>query len=311
VEEFIPYVFQIMAALLEANPSQPLPTEYHPLIAPILGPTLWEQRGNIPALVRLLSAIIVRATNELVTGGQVENVLGIFQKLVATRTNEAYGFDLLECAVSAFPPAALEQYWVHLLNIMLTRLSAKQAQTFQLRFIRFYHFVSARDDKGLGTDFFVAATDRVQQDVFRQLYTGIILPKTQELARPTDRKVAAISLTKTLADSKAFVERYPKGWPLTCNALLKLLEDPPLPSKGDDAIAELDVEDSSFGVGFTQLNTIRKSTEDPYPEIQDLRKWVGQYLRAADQKHGGRIGKVVSETLSDDAKKVLNAYMAL
>jgi len=304
-------VFQLMAALLEAEPSKPLPEQYKPMIAPILGPQLWETRGNIPALVRLLSAIIPRASNELVSANQVEHVLGIFQKLVSTKIYEGYGFDLLETVIGTFSASALEPYWVHILNIMLTRLQSKQSQGFQLRFVRFYHFVASRDDQGLGTDFFVAATDRVQQDIFRQLYLSIILPKTQELARPLDRKVAAISLTKTLANSQAFVDRYPKGWPLTCNALLKLLEDPPLPPKADDMVAELDVEDSSFGVGFTQLNTVRRPTSDPFPEVTDLRKWVGHYLRAADQKHGGRIAKVVEQTLSPDAKKVLSAYMTL
>ncbi|KAJ9612191.1 importin-alpha export receptor [Cladophialophora chaetospira] len=311
VEEFIPYVFQLMAAMLEANPEKPLPTVYVSLIAPILGPSLWDQRGNIPALVRLLSAIIPRAASELVSGNQVQGVLGIFQKLVSTKVNESYGVDLLETAISTFSPSTLEPYWTDILNILLTRLQGKQSLSFQLRFIRFYHFVGARDDKGLGVDFFVAATDRCQQDVFRQLYLQIILPKTQELARPSDRKTAAISFTKTLADSKAFVERYPKGWPLTCNALLKLLEDPPVVARGDDAIAELDVEDSSFGVGFTRLNTIRQTTPDAFPEVTDLRKWVGQYLKAADQRHGGRIGRVVNENLSPDAKKVLHAYMTL
>lgn len=311
VEEFTPYVFQLMAALLEAESTKPLPSEYRPLIAPILGPTLWEQRGNIPALVRLLCAIIPRAADEMVAANQVESVLGIFQKLVSTKVYEGYAFDLLETTVSTFKPATLEPYWVPILNIMLTRLQAKQSQGFQMRFVRFYHFVASRDDKGLGADFFVAATDRVQQDIFRQLYLSIILPKTQELARPQDRKIAAISLTKTLADSQAFVQRYPKGWPLTCNALLKLLEDPPLPSKADDGIAELDVEDSSFGVGFTQLNTVRPPAIDEFADVSDLRKWVGHYLKAADQRHGGRIAKVVNETLSPDAKKVLNAYMTL
>jgi exportin-2 (importin alpha re-exporter) len=93
--------------------------------------------------------------------------------------------------------------------------------------------------------------------------------------------------------------------------LLKLLEDPPLPPTEADVVAELDVEDSSFGVGFTQLNTVRRPTSDPFAEVTDLRKWVGQYLKAADQRHGARIGRVVNEGLSPDAKKVLNAYMML
>lgn len=315
VDEFMPYVFQLLAALFEKEPSKPLPPQFSPLIAPVLMPVLWESRGNVPALVRLLSAIVPRATNDLIQNNQVQNVLGLFQKLVSTKANEQYGFDLLETVITAFPAASLEPYWTSILNIMLTRLQGKNAASFTLRFVRFYHFVAARDDKGLGADFLVAETDKVQNDVFRGLYLTIVLPKTQELARPLDRKTAAVSLTKTLADSQAFVTRYPKGWPLTCNALLKLLENPPIPVRDGDLIMDQDIEDSTFGVGFTSLNTIRKTPVDPFEDIpsmepNDLRRWVGQYLKAADQRHGGRIGQVVAN-MSNDAQKVLTGYMAL
>jgi exportin-2 (importin alpha re-exporter) len=309
VEEFMPYVFQLLAALLEVEPDKPLPPAFQPMVAPIIAPQIWESRGNIPALVRVLAATIPRASQDMIKNNQLEGILGIFQKLVSTKVFEGYGFDLLEAVIQTFPAPSLEPYWIHLITIMLTRLQ-NPTQSFQLRFVRFYHFVASRDDKGLGADFFVAATDKVQNDVFRQLYTGIILPKTQELARPIDRKIAAVSLTKTLTDSEAFVTRYPKGWPLTCNTLLKLLEDPPLPPKADDMIVDHDVDDNSFGVGFTQLNTIRKPITDPFAEIPDLRKWVGQYLKAADGRHAGRIGLSV-QLLSPDAQKVLSAYMQL
>ena len=311
VEEFMPYVFQLLAALLEAEPEKSLPVTFQPMVAPIIAPQIWESRGNIPALVRVLSATIPRASQEMIKNNQLEGILGIFQKLVSTKVFEGYGFDLLEAVIQTFPAASLEPYWIHLITIMLTRLQSP-TQSFQLRFVRFFHFVSSRDDKGLGTDFFVAATDKVQNDIFRSLYTGIILPKTQELARPIDRKIAAVSLTKILTDSQAFVTRYPRGWPLTCNTLLKLLEDPPVPPRADDLIVDHDVDDSSFGVGFTQLNTIRKPVVDPFSEIADLRKWVGQYLKAADSKHGGRIGQTMqSQGLGPDAKRVLEAYMQL
>ena len=308
IEEFMPYVFQIFAALLEAQPTQPLPPQYVPLVAPIIAPPLWEQRGNVPALVRLLTAIIPRYVTEMATNNQLEPTLGLFQKLVSTKVYESYGFDLLECVIETFPPATLEQYWIHLLNLMLTRLQTATGTSFQLRFIRFYHFISARSD--LGTDFFVAATDKVQQDVFRGLYLQIILPKTQELARPLDRKLAAVSFTKSLADSKAFSERYPKGWGLTCNALLKLLENPPEISKGSDTIVDHDVDDNSFGVGFTQLQTIKRPISDPYADVTDLRRWVGQYLTAANGRNGGRTAEQ-AKALAPEGQQVLAGYMQL
>lgn len=66
-------------------------------------PTMWELKGNAPALVRLLSSIIHRAADWITKNNQIEPVLGIFQKLVSSKTNESYGFDLLESVIANFP----------------------------------------------------------------------------------------------------------------------------------------------------------------------------------------------------------------
>ncbi|OJJ43812.1 hypothetical protein ASPZODRAFT_73605 [Penicilliopsis zonata CBS 506.65] len=311
VQEFIPYVFQLFAALLEANPSGTLPTYYQNLVAPILMPVMWESKGNIPALVRLLSSIIARGSQFVLENNQIEPILGIFQKLLSTKANESHGFDLLESVIANFPPAALEQYFASIMQIILTRLQNSKTENLTMRFVRFYHFLSARDDKGYSADFAIQVTDKVQADLFTPIYLNVILPETQKLARPLDRKTAVISFTKTLANSEAFANRYKKGWGFTCEALLKLLELPPLPASKDDMIAEHDVEDMAFGVGFTALNTIKPVTKDPWPETgADLKVWVGKYLKEADKKHGGRISGFVQERLSDEAKTVLNSYIA-
>lgn len=99
----MPYIFQLFAALLEANPSGTLPSYYQNLIAPIIMPVMWESKGNVPALVRLLSSIIHRGSEYIMQNNQIEPILGIFQKLLSTKTNESYGFDLLESVVTSFP----------------------------------------------------------------------------------------------------------------------------------------------------------------------------------------------------------------
>lgn len=149
------------------------------------------------------------------------------------------------------------------------------------------------------------------QSLFTPIYLNIILPETQKLARPLDRKTAVLSFTKTLANSEAFASRYKKGWAFTCEALLKLLELPPLPASKDDIIAEHDVEDMAFGVGFTALNSIRPVPRDPWPETgADLKVWTGKYLKEADAKSSGRISGFVQERLGEDAKRVLTSYIA-
>jgi exportin-2 (importin alpha re-exporter) len=75
-------------------------------------------------------------------------------------------------------------------------------------------------------------------------------------------------------------------------------------------IHDADVDDLSFGVGFTQLNTCRKVVRDPFPEVSDVKAWVGSYLKDADSRHGGRIRQFVTERLNDQQRQVLGAIMA-
>ena len=101
--EFKPYVFQLFAALLEAHPSGALSEYYKALIAPILLADLWASRGNVPALSRLLCAIIPRGAEEISANNQLEAILGIFKNLITKKNKmESYGFDILESVIMSF-----------------------------------------------------------------------------------------------------------------------------------------------------------------------------------------------------------------
>lgn len=124
-----------------------------------------------------------------------------------------------------------------------------------------------------------------------------------------DRKTAVISLTKTLTDSTAFAEKYKKGWAYTCEALLKLLENPPILAATEEVIVEQDPDDMSFGVGFTQLTTIKRPNRDPWPEVTDVKVWVHECLKAADTRQRGKISSYAQERLPPEAAPVLAMYM--
>ncbi|KAI9728780.1 MAG: importin-alpha export receptor [Chrysothrix sp. TS-e1954] len=308
VIEFMPYVFQLLAALLEAQPTTTLPNSYTSLIQPALHPSLWEQRGNVPALTRLVASMVARGPTFIVENNLIEPVLGVFQNLNAKKTTDSLGFDLLEAIVAGLPVEKIQSYFANILQLLLSRLSTSKTESFTIRFVRFYYFVAARDN--LGTDFFINIAESIQSGIFAQIYTQIIMPETQKLSRPIDRKVAVVALTKTLADSTAFAEKYQKGWGYTCEALLKLMINPPIPPKSEDLIIQdQDVDDSGFGVGFTQLSTCRPVLRDPYPEVTDVKQWIGKYLRAADSRHGGRIGGFVNNRLNPDTKMAFMSYL--
>jgi len=70
---------------------------------PLLAAALWEQRGNIPALTRIWKALLLRGASVIVEGNQVQGLLGIFQRLLNSKTNELYAFDLLQGIYEALP----------------------------------------------------------------------------------------------------------------------------------------------------------------------------------------------------------------
>ncbi|KAI5803210.1 Cse1-domain-containing protein [Geopyxis carbonaria] len=311
VTEFIPYVFQLLSLLLESNPKAPLPQKYKDLVAPLLMPTLWESRGNVPALVRLLQAIMARGASIFTDNNQLTPVLGIFQKLVSSKVNEVHAFDLLESCFTYFPTSSLQPYIKDIFILLLTRLNSSKTEMLSQRFSRLFYFLAGRDEQGAGPDFVIQAIDTVQAGIFGQLYTAIVLPDTQKLQRPNDRKIAVIGLTKLMAFSEGLATTYHKAWPNTTIALLKLLEIEPSLVQDDSATISNDAEidDISFGATFTRLNTCKKQTGDVFPEVRDARAYVGQKIKEANAKAGGRVDTWINSELSEEAKGVIKKYM--
>ncbi|KHJ34372.1 putative nuclear envelope protein [Erysiphe necator] len=314
IQEFMPYVFQLFAAMLEISTNDSLPEFSKNLINPIIAPALWESKGNVPALCRLLGAILHRNAPEIIKNNQLEPILGIFQTLISKARTEIYALDILEAIITSCDVNSLEKYFPTILTLIFTRLSAQSPpEKFKQRFVRLYHLVSSRDELGMGADFFIKHAESLQTGVFAGVYLSIILPTTQQLARPLDRKLAVISLTKTLTDSQCFAVKYAKaGWGKTCDALLRLLENPPIISMDNEAAinVDIDVNDLSFGVGFTPLHSCKKIAKDEWPDVTDVKSWVSLYLKKADSRHSGAIGRFANERLSPEAKSLLASYTA-
>ena len=114
--EFVPYTFQILSQLLELHPqsstststnastSPPLPSGYRALLPLLLTPAPWAQKGSIPGLVRFICASLARDAVEIARAGQVGAVLAVAQqRLIPSRVNDGWGFELLEGVVRSVP----------------------------------------------------------------------------------------------------------------------------------------------------------------------------------------------------------------
>lgn len=97
VAEFLPYVFQMLSLLLDVrDASAAVPEPYWQLFPCLLSPTLWDRSGNVTPLIKLISAFIRRGSPQIAAMGKLSAVLGVFQKMIASKANDHEGFFLLQ-----------------------------------------------------------------------------------------------------------------------------------------------------------------------------------------------------------------------
>ena len=102
--EYIPYVFQILAQMLELH-KHDAPADYRSLLPFLLQPAIWQQKGSVPGLVKLLKAFLARDAKQMVAAGQVAAVLGILQqRLIPSKVNDGWGMELLQSVVQNISP---------------------------------------------------------------------------------------------------------------------------------------------------------------------------------------------------------------
>lgn len=129
-KEFTPYVFQILAQLLELKNTNTLSNPYASLLPSLLMPSLWLQTANIPALVRLLQAYLEKGGISIHSPQTVQQFLGVFQKLIASKAHDHEGFYLLNSMVEYVPKTVLEPYMKQVFLLLLNRLQNSRTAKF-------------------------------------------------------------------------------------------------------------------------------------------------------------------------------------
>lgn len=329
VQEFVPYTFQILAFLLESFlKASPIPDEYKTLVKPLLSPAVWEYRGNVPGITRLLIAIMAHNSSVIAsTSQELVPLLGVFQKLIASRANDTYGFDLLQGIFLYFP---LDLVSVHLNQIsvlLLTRLKTSRTEKYIKKFVIFLmslccvplnDTLSAKTQSQINAGFAINLIESVQQGVFQQIANSFILPTTEEFANLQDKKIAALGLSQLIVS-----EQFTRG---SCKALLQptveqLCKNLTLLSgiaKGNNvaentitggpdatsvAINEVDLESAAYGSNFSKIISILLKPFDPVPHVQNEDFKQIRYIAVANIRRIGEMGAL--NQLSESAQAVV------
>lgn len=165
ISEFMPYVFLLIAGFIEYSKATGIPTHFSFILGPVLTPALWSNLGNVPSLVRLLEAFIVRGSEVFVNNrSYFESLLGIFQTLLNSKMFDHFAFDIIKVCISTFPEAVLSPYLQPIIFKMLQRSQTNKTPKFTKGFALFLsHFLcfyqSERQDLKL-INFFNSIQDK-------------------------------------------------------------------------------------------------------------------------------------------------------
>ncbi|KAJ8609040.1 hypothetical protein CTAYLR_008710 [Chrysophaeum taylorii] len=290
VVEFAPYVFQILALLLTFRGS--LSAAYVSLLPPLANATLWERRGNVPALAQLLEAYFAVGAQTVVDQGQLEPILGVFQKLLASKQFEAYAFALVKAIVATVRAEYVEKYLPTIFQLLLTRLQQHRDRP------SFVHHVVALCGLLAGQQspqLLVAKLEQASQPgMLLQLAKHVFVPAL--LGAPAfnayiDAKTTVVGFTRVLCETPDAVaepaQDQTNAWVGLLAGLLAVVEANPPANHAPDPLGTLPEEDlnldeaqlAGFDSAFSKLHFgTSTAAKDPFSSVPDLSSYVHTHV---------------------------------
>uniref|UniRef100_A0A3Q2FGW3 Exportin-2 n=1 Tax=Cyprinodon variegatus TaxID=28743 RepID=A0A3Q2FGW3_CYPVA len=308
VQEFLPYVFQVMSLLLEIH-SNSIPASYMALFPHLLQPILWERTGNIPPLVRLLQAYLEKGGAAIATSAadKIPGLLGVFQKLIASKANDHQGFYLLNSIIENMPPESITQYRRQIFILLFQRLQNSKTTKFIKSFLVFVNLYCAK----YGAIALQEIFDSIQTKMFGMVLEKIIIPEVQKVSGAVEKKICAVGIIKILTECPAMMDtEYTKLWTPLLQALIGLFELPEDDSIPDDEHF-IDIEDApGYQTAFSQLAFAGRKEHDPIGDaVGNPKILLAQSLHKLSTACPGRVPSMLSTSLNADALKFLQGYL--
>jgi exportin-2 (importin alpha re-exporter) len=306
-----PYEFQLMAMLLERLPQGiGLRDEFNELLQGIVSPSMWERKGNIPGMARLLVQYLRHAPQLVLANNAyfLKAILGVFQKLVASKVHDAHGFVLLEGIITYLESSVFQSYLVDIFKLLFTRLQRSKTP----KFIEHFLIWLSRFVLKHGPKFVLEHLNFVQSNIFAPLLTEVCLPYVNHISEKYNRHLCALGMTKILTEWTPMLEQpYLQVWPLLLQAVVTLLEEeePDKTMQGQDlAQPYLDFEEgTNFASTYSKLIYATKLNDDPFKNVEPRQVLVQSLCQLLTQDRG-KVAQDLLQKLEPPYRQHLQRY---
>jgi len=307
VQEFVPYVFQIMSLMLELHSSGSVPQPYMPIFSFLLVPLLWERPANIHPLVRLLQAFISRGSAQVTQ--HIQGLLGVFQKLIASKSNDHEGFYLLQSMVEHLPAESLATYLKQVFIVLFQRLTSSKTTKYVKCLLVFFFVFTIKN----GGSALIRLVDDIQAGMFGMVCSSLVVKdgSIQKVSGTVEKKICAVGLVKLLTETPELVSGpYSAQFIPLLTSLIALFELPEDSSIPDDEHF-VEIEDTpGYQTAYSQLVFAGKPDRDPaeLASVGDPRQLLCRQLEQLGRQQPGRVGGLVQQ-LEPQPRQFLLGYL--
>lgn len=306
ITEFIPYAFQLLSLMLELQDNT-VPSVYHELFPFLLMPVLWERPGYIPALTRLLQAYIEKAAETIVVQ-KIMPVLGVFQRLIASKSNDHYAFYILNSLTEHLPAQIFSEYVKQVLYLLFQRLNTSKTTKLVKNMLVFLSLYSYK----YGPVGLFQLIDNLQPGMSTMVLEKLFVADLQKVSGNLERKICAVGVTKILVECPFLLsnEANLKIWAALLESLVCLFE---LPEDSTTPEEEhfIDVEETpGYQSTFNQLFSASRKEADPFKgQVPDAKAYLAKQLEAASSTMSFSMSNLLSQ-LTIESQKHLQGYLS-
>ncbi|XP_050434823.1 exportin-2 [Adelges cooleyi] len=304
--EFMPYTFQLLAQLLEFHSSGDVGEAYTILYPFLLTPALWEKTSNIHPLVRLLRSYVGKtAPTNFEKSLNINGLLGVFQKLIASKSQDHEGFRLLKTILEHCPVETIQPQLKNIFILLFQRLSSSKTTKFVRELIAFIFFCVIK----YGATSIVDLIDSVQNGMFGMLLEKIILPDAQKVTGNVNKKVTGVGIVKVLSDTPKLIDGpYAQFWSRLLESVICLFELPEDETVYSEDRLLQDDNDNSYEAGYSQLAFASEVEYDPLSGV-DPKSFLAQSLTKLMSQIPGRVPLLINQGLAEEKRVQIQNYL--
>ena len=305
VQEFTPYVLQLLNLILDSQAVGSVSEKFISLFQELLSPILWERPANVRPLTDLMHTYIEKISNVIIAQNKLDPLLGIFQKLIASKATDHEALALLQTMMIHLPAHDLDARIRDIFLLIFQRLTGSKTTKFVKNvLVSFSLYAYLR-----GAEFLASTVNQLQDKIFGMVIEKLYIVDVKKVSGQMERRICTYGIIRILAQLPLIDNgAYNHLWAPLLLVLMEIFELPPeVTAEEDDHFVDI-AESLDFQAQYSKLNYAGRRRDDPTKKDGDPKSMLASSLANLSAKLPGFVPKTLQDNLDQSVVTCLMSY---